>query len=46
MNRFNVKTWREFNLVILKVNTYTIRELKFLQSDLTLNLLLLPVVTY
>ena len=29
-----------------KVNTSTIRELKFLQLDLTLNLLLYPIVTY
>ena len=46
MNRFKVKTWRGFNLTILKVNTSTIRELKFLQLDLILNLLLPPVVTY
>ena len=46
MNHFKVKIWRGFNLTIFKVNTSTIRELKFLQSDLTLNLLLPPVVTY
>ena len=46
MNCFKVKTWRKFDLTIPKVNTFTIRELKFLQLDLTLNLLLPLVVTY
>ena len=46
MNHFKVKKWRLFNLAIFKVNTFTMRESKFLQSDLTLNLLLPPVVTY
>ena len=46
MNRFKVKTWRWLDLTIFKVNKSTIRELKFLQSDLTLNLLQPHVVTY
>ena len=45
-NCFKIKTLRRFNLTILKVKTSTIRELKFLQSDLILNLLLPHVVTY
>ena len=44
-NYFKVKTLSGFNLAFLKVSTSTIRELKFLQSDLTLNLLLPPIVT-
>ena len=31
-NRFKVKTWGSFDLVILKVKKYTNRELKFLQK--------------
>ena len=44
-NSFKVKTWGEFDLAILKVKQIHYRELKFLQSDLTLNLLLPPIVT-
>ena len=32
MNNFKVKTWGKFDLVILKVNKSTDRELKFLQK--------------
>ena len=46
MNRFKVKTWEGFDLTILKVKRIHCRELKFLQSDLDLNLLLPSVVTY
>ena len=45
-NHFKVKTWGEFNLAIFKVKQIYYRELKFLQSDLTLDLLLPLVVTY
>ena len=45
-NSFKVKTWEGFDLAILKVKQIHYRELKFLQSDLTLNLLLPLVVTY
>ena len=44
--RFKVKTWRGFHPFIFKLNKSTIRELKFLQLDLTINLLLPLVVTY
>ena len=45
-NSFREKTLRGFYLFILKVKQIYYRESKFLQSDLTLNLLLPPVVTY
>ena len=32
MNSFKVKTWEEFDLVILKANKSTNREVKFLQK--------------
>ena len=41
-----VKTKGWFDLTILKVYKSTNRELKFLQEDLTINLLLPLVVTY
>ena len=44
--RFKVKTWRGFHPFIFKLNKSTVRELKFLQLDLTINLLLPLVVTY
>ena len=46
MNHFKVKTWEGFDLVILKVKQIHWGESKFLQLDLTLNLLLPPIVTY
>ena len=45
-NSFKVKTWGRFGLTILKVKQIHYRELKFLQSNLTINLLLPVVVIY
>ena len=41
-----LKIWTGFDISILKVKQSHYRESKLLQSDLTLNLLLPPVVTY
>ena len=45
-NSFKIKTQGKFDLAILKVIQINYRELKFLQLDLTLNILLPLVVTY
>ena len=45
-NSFKVKTWGGFDLAILKVKQIHYRESKFLQSNLTPNLLLPPVLAY
>ena len=45
-NSFKVKTQGKFDLTILKVIQINHKESKFLQLDLTLNILLPPVVNY
>ena len=45
-NSCKIKIWGEFNLTIIKIKQISFRKSKFLQLDLTLNLLLSPVVTY
>ena len=45
-NRFKVKTWGGFDLTILKVNQIHYKRIEVFTKDLTLNLMLPPVVTY
>ena len=45
-NRFKVKTWRGFDIVILKINQIYYKRIEVFTKDLTLNLMLPPVVTY
>ena len=44
--RFKVKTWRGFDLAILKINQIHYKRIKIFTKDLTLNLTLPPVITY
>ena len=44
--RFKVKTWRGFDLIILKVNWIHYKRIEVFTKYLTLNLMLPPVVTY
>ena len=44
--RFKVKTWGGFDLIILKVNRIHYKRIEVFTKDLTLNLMLLPVVIY
>ena len=46
MNYFKVKTWGGFDLAILKVNQIYYKRIEVFTKDLTLNLMLSPVVTY
>ena len=46
LTRFKVKTWGEFDLVILKVNQIHYKRIEVFTKDLTLNLMLPYVVTY
>ena len=43
---FQGKTWREFDLTILKVNQIHYKRIEVFTKDLTLNLILRLVVTY
>ena len=43
---FKVKTWREFDLTILKVNQIYYKRIENFTKDLTLNLMLPHVVVY
>ena len=43
---FQGKTWRGFDLTILKVNQIHYKRIEVFTKDLTLNLILYPVVTY
>ena len=43
---FQGKTWREFDLTILKVNQIHYKRIEVFTKDLTLNLILHPIVTY
>ena len=45
-NRFKVKTWREFNIIIFKVKLIHYKRIEVFTKDLTLILLLPLVVTY
>ena len=44
--RFKVKTWGGFDLIILKVNRIHYKRIEVFTKDLTLNLMLFPVVIY
>ena len=44
--RFKVKTWGGIDLIILKVNRIHYKRIEVFTKDLTLNLMLLPVVIY
>ena len=44
--RFKEKTWGGFDLIILKVNRIHYKRIEVFTKDLTLNLMLLPVVIY
>ena len=43
---FQGKTWRGFDLTILKVNQIHYKRIEVFTKDLTLNLILHPIVTY